>query len=152
MPPAPETGTGVVGLKVRTEPLSAAVVAAAAASLEVKSVLTAAAEVARTSVLPAGGVTVTVKVRWVQVVEAKVSTMAAFVSVLAATVAAADSVVVVSAAAVVVVPLALLPLFPALPAAAPPKVKDWLGSAVLQLAMSMTLPLTVKQEPAWFSG
>ena len=114
--------------------------------------LTAAAEVAWTSVLAAGGVTVTVKVRWVQADEAKVSATATFVSVLAATVAAADSVVVVSAAAVVVVTLALLPLFPAPPAAAPPKVNAWLASAVLQLAMSMALPLTVKQEPAWFSG
>ena len=35
VPPAPETGTGVVGLKVRTEPAAASVVAAAAASLEV---------------------------------------------------------------------------------------------------------------------
>lgn len=33
-----------------------------------------------------------------------------------------------------------------------PKVKDWLGSALLQVAISMTAPLTVKQLPAWLLG
>ncbi len=33
-----------------------------------------------------------------------------------------------------------------------PKLKDWLGSAELQAAMSMTAPLTVRQLPAAFSG
>ena len=37
-------------------------------------------------------------------------------------------------------------------AALPPKVNDWLGSAELQAATSMTAPLTVKQLPAAFSG
>lgn len=38
------------------------------------------------------------------------------------------------------------------PAPAPPKVKDWLGSLGLQFATSITLPLTVKQEPGAFAG
>lgn len=33
-----------------------------------------------------------------------------------------------------------------------PKLKDWLGSAELQAAMSMMAPLTVKQLPGAFSG
>jgi len=36
-------------------------------------------------------------------------------------------------------------------AAASPKVNDWFGSPV-QVAMSMTLPVTAKQDPGWFSG
>lgn len=65
----------------------------------------------------------------------------------------ADTAPVVSVGAAVAVPFAA-PLSLALPpaAAAPPKVKDWLVSPELHCATSSTLPLTVRHDPAAFSG
>ncbi len=46
--------------------------------------------------------------------------------------------------------LLLPPLLLPPPPAAPPKVKDWPASPVLHWAMSIALPLTTRQDPAWF--
>jgi hypothetical protein len=173
VPPAPDTLTGVVGLKFRMPPAPAPVpeLAVVLAVVTLAVVLTVTlAEVLVPAAAPrlaAGFVvaldpteveeaisdpdpeseTVTVRVRGVQLVPE-------FVVLAAAALVAAAAEAVVTAVVVLADDVEVL-LFP-LPAggadAPPPKVKDWLGSAVLHLAMSMTLPLTTRQEPAAFPG
>ena len=139
VPPARDTGTGVVGLAVGMPPASSPS-SGAALALGAAEETAAAVEDGVASAGGSDAVTTTVRVRFVHFV---------VLSPAGADGVAPASVVVLitgDTASSFPVPLSSPPV------AAPPNVKDWLTSPALQSATSKLSPLTVKHEPAWFRG
>lgn len=183
VPPARETGTGVVGLALAVpasvvcpaepgpEPEEAGssmaeeAVSVAEAVCSVADAVSSVSEVEGAEVaswLPVETLltaeAVTVLVRWVQLVEAVVATAVSLLASVSLAGAVVEGALVVPAPvwlallADVVFPSATPVSLPFPPAAAAPKVKDWLASPELHCAASRALPLTVKQDPTSFSG